>query len=273
MFVRKKVVEKALKLMVDRLVKEYQPERVVLFGSYAYGQPREGSDLDLLILKDTLEESYLVECRRVENIIGDLGRSLPALDVKLMTPDELRERLELEDDFLLEILQRGTILYESPAAQPLNPEEIIKGSKLMPEERQLIKAREWLPRAEEDVEMLRRALVYPEIVDMAAFHLQQAVEKYLKAYLLNKGWRLKRTHNLEALLREAIPFNSELEVFAEVCKKINPWYLAGRYPPFRRRAGQLAPPPTAEEVRQAMREVEPLIGKILQSIRPTTSSS
>lgn len=269
---RKNAVAKALRQMVDKLVQEYQPERVILFGSYAYGRPHEGSDLDLLILKDTSEESYRAEYRRVENVIGDLRHSLPLLDIKIMTPDELRERLELEDDFFLEILQRGIMLYESPAAHPLNPEEIIKGSKFMPEERWLIKAQEWLPRAEQDMETLRRVLTPPELADMAAFHLQQAVEKYLKAYLLNQGWRLKRTHNLEALLQEAISFDSDLEVFAAVCKKINPWYLAGRYPPNRRRARQPAPAPTAEEVRQALGEVEPLLEQILQSIRPATSS-
>lgn len=48
----------SLKKMVERLVQEYQPHKLFLFGSYAYGQPDEQSDLDLLVLKDTTGESW-----------------------------------------------------------------------------------------------------------------------------------------------------------------------------------------------------------------------
>jgi len=55
--------------------------------------------------------------------------------------------------------------------------------------------------------------------EVTGFHLQQAVEKYLKGYLLSQGWELQRIHNLEALLNEAIRFAPGLEGFRELCEE------------------------------------------------------
>jgi len=265
------MVQRAIHGIVQRLVQEYQPERIILFGSYAYGQPHEGSDLDLLIVKDTSWKSYWDEYRRVENIIGDLRRSLPTLDIKLRTPAQLRARLELEDDFYIEIIQRGKVLYESPQAPPLDIEQIIKGSKMTTEERRLRRAGEWLRKAGRDMRMLSMGLEDPDLAEPSAFHLQQAVEKYLKAYLIRNGWRLQRVHDLEKLLNEAIRFDDEFRRFVEVCKKITGWYIEVRYPTDEdeEEAPPLPPPPppTIEEVKQALAEIEPLLEKIRQSIK------
>lgn len=64
----------------------------------------------------------------------------------------------------------------------------------------------------------------------AAFFLQQSVEKLLKAFLLSKGWKLKRTHELDALLDYAIDFDSELEKFRDLCEKVTGYYFTERYP-------------------------------------------
>ena len=62
----------------------------------------------------------------------------------------------------------------------------------------------------------------------AAFHLQQTVEKYLKGYLLSRGWPLKRVHDLEYLLDEAIKFQPELEEFRSLCQELTGNYFIER---------------------------------------------
>lgn len=64
----------------------------------------------------------------------------------------------------------------------------------------------------------------------AAFHLQQALEKYLKGYLIGKGWKLERIHDLEDLLDHAIDFNASFEEFRPLCQEVTEYYIEERYP-------------------------------------------
>ena len=67
-------------------------------------------------------------------------------------------------------------------------------------------------------------------MDGAGFNIQQAIEKYLKGYLLSQGWELRRIHNLETLLNEAIIHEPSLEEFRSPCQVITHYYLTERYP-------------------------------------------
>lgn len=53
----------------------------------------------------------------------------------------------------------------------------------------------------------------------AGYHLQQSVEKYLKGFLLHKGWKLKRIHDLEVLLNDALRYDKTLEKYRSLCQK------------------------------------------------------
>ena len=68
-------------------------------------------------------------------------------------------------------------------------------------------------------------------------HLQQAVEKYLKGWMLDRGWPLRRTHEVERLLDEATTYNPALRPFRGLCERLSNYYLVDRYPP----AGLLGP--------------------------------
>ena len=96
--------------IVERLKRDYQPERIILFGSYAYGEPSEDSDIDLLIVKRTNQRPI---DRRVEvrKLVYDPERTIPFSPL-VYTPEEIEWRLSLGDDFIKEILQKGEILYE-----------------------------------------------------------------------------------------------------------------------------------------------------------------
>lgn len=64
----------------------------------------------------------------------------------------------------------------------------------------------------------------------AAFFLQQTIEKYLKAFLIEKGWKLKKIHELDALLDYAVEFEPGLERFMDLCEKLSGYYFTERYP-------------------------------------------
>jgi len=85
--------------------------------------------------------------------------------------------------------------------------------------------------AKTDWKRAKRNIKENDVV-VAGFYLQQCVEKFMKAFLLSHGWQLKKIHELDALLDEAIKYNSELAVFHELCERITGYYLAERYPPF-----------------------------------------
>ena len=96
-------------IIVKRIVDNYHPEKVILFGSYAYGKPSEESDLDLFIVKDDNKRRIDRFCE-VRKILRDIkGISIQPV---VFTNKELQERLNLEDDFISEIVNRGKVLYE-----------------------------------------------------------------------------------------------------------------------------------------------------------------
>jgi uncharacterized protein len=104
--------QEARKIIGDilrKLVAEYAPQRVILFGSYAYGNPRSDSDIDLLIIKET-SDRFIDRWVTVRRILSDAKRSLP-LDTLILTPQEVAHRLAIGDQFVAEVLERGEVLY------------------------------------------------------------------------------------------------------------------------------------------------------------------
>src|SRR3989338_5614693 len=98
-----------LKKIVRQVVDAYRPEKIILFGSYAYGRPDADSDLDLLIIKKT-SERFIERWINVRQIVSDTKRSIPFEPI-VLTPDEIKERLAIGDQFLEEIIKKGEVLY------------------------------------------------------------------------------------------------------------------------------------------------------------------
>ena len=67
--------------------------------------------------------------------------------------------------------------------------------------------------------------------EAAGFFLQQSLEKYLKAFLLKHNWKLRKIHELDALLDEAAKFQQDLETQRDLCERVSGYYMAERYPP------------------------------------------
>jgi uncharacterized protein len=102
-------IEKTLNEIVRRLVADYKPEKIILFGSYAYGEPHEDSDLDVLIIRET-SERRIDRMRTVHRLTTDAQYRI-AFEPIVMTPAEIEERLEIGDQFIAEIVEKGELLY------------------------------------------------------------------------------------------------------------------------------------------------------------------
>jgi len=98
-----------IKDILERLLAGYTPQKVILFGSYAYGNPRPGSDIDLLIIKET-SERFIDRWVTVRRLLSDPRRTVP-LETIVLTPQEVSKRLAIGDQFLAEILEKGEVLY------------------------------------------------------------------------------------------------------------------------------------------------------------------
>jgi len=101
--------QKTVSSIVKRLVKGYRPTRIILFGSSLTEAPRAGSDLDILIIKDT-DEKLVDRLAEVRRILTDPLRTIP-LDILVLTPAEVKQSLKSKDQFISEIMKRGKVLY------------------------------------------------------------------------------------------------------------------------------------------------------------------
>lgn len=102
-------IQPLLRKIVEVLVVEYRPESIILFGSYAYGEPDSASDVDLLILKET-DKSFPKRWAEVCELVADIVGTTPFSPL-VLTPTELEERRAKGDQFFEEILAKGRTLY------------------------------------------------------------------------------------------------------------------------------------------------------------------
>ena len=104
----KEVIEQKIKEITDKIVKEYQPEKIILFGSWAWGTPHEDSDVDLFIVKESNEKRWEREYELRRKLFGN---KFPPMDLLIYTPVEVERRVVMEDFFIQDILEKGKTLY------------------------------------------------------------------------------------------------------------------------------------------------------------------
>lgn len=100
--------EKEIKKITEQIIKKYKPEKIILFGSYAWGKPGPDSDVDLFIIKKTTKKRWDRERELRLKIFPPI---LP-IDLLIYTPKELKKRSESGDFFVNGIIGRGKVLYE-----------------------------------------------------------------------------------------------------------------------------------------------------------------
>jgi predicted nucleotidyltransferase len=90
-----------------QIAERFRPDKIILFGSFAYGTPHLDSDVDLMVVMPTASRF---------NQAVRIGLALPApfpIDLLVRTPDDLHRGLEDADWFLWEVVEKGKVLYET----------------------------------------------------------------------------------------------------------------------------------------------------------------
>ena len=97
---------RAIRKFAREVAERYKPDKIVLFGSYAYGTPNVDSDVDILVVMPCRNE---LDCS--VRICLNFEAPFP-LDLIVRTPEKLKKRLELGDSFLIDVIEHGVVMYE-----------------------------------------------------------------------------------------------------------------------------------------------------------------
>ena len=203
----------------DDIVREFAPLQVILFGSYAYGTPREHSDVDLLVVMPGPKS----ETRRQEIAIREHIPHRLRMDLLVRSPEDIAYRLSHNDWFLREITEKGEVLYEVVNFFPPPPKKEKCAMNPL--------ALEWVEKAEEDyiaMQQLRQGQ-HP-VYNVVCFLAQQCIEKYLKAWLQEANIRFPRTHDLKELLALIAPTVPIWQVWESDFSFLSRHAVATRYP-------------------------------------------
>ncbi len=215
--VRPEVTDELMADIAARIVAEFHPYRIILFGSYAYGTPHAESDVDLLVVmeKATGQDRYV-------HALYDAAR-IPKLcmDILAYSPAELETRLAMGDFFIKEILERGRMLYDCGKLWK-KPEITIVMSLF----------EEWIGFAEEDFKGAKamNSLIPTPLTNLVCYHAEQCAEKYFKAFLVFHNVAPPRTHDLEELLNLCVAQDAELQTLDASMRLLNPYTTRTRYP-------------------------------------------
>ena len=194
-----RVPRAAIRRYVDQVVARFQPEKVILFGSHAYGRPNADSDVDLLVVMPAYDE--INQSIRIENRL----EAPFLLDLIVRTPKNLAYRLKWNDWFMREVVEKGIVLHD--ANDPgMAPKRRCRSSK--------------------------RALFRPKPTDydIVCYHCQQAVEKYLKGHLQELGTPISKTHNLKALVNLILPSDPTIKSLRPQVHPLTKFAVDYRYP-------------------------------------------
>jgi len=106
----KKTIHQEIERIAEWLKKKYKPEKIVLYGSFVWGEPTASSDVDFLVIKHT-DRPFLERMREVYRLVN-LLHSEVAFEPLVYTPQEIQNRLGLGDSFIKKILEKGEVLYD-----------------------------------------------------------------------------------------------------------------------------------------------------------------
>ena len=102
------VSRKSIQKYADAIAREFRPQRIILFGSHAYGQPTADSDVDLMVVMPQRRWNR----HQATDIRLRLGYAGFPMDLMVWTPERLREWWEAGDGLARDVVGRGAVLYE-----------------------------------------------------------------------------------------------------------------------------------------------------------------
>lgn len=107
--ITKERLENELQNIIEQIIRIYKPQKVILFGSLARGKIKEGTDIDLFIIKKDVPDLGIERIRQLDSLI----RYKLSTDFIVYKPEEVEQRLKLNDPFIKSIFKEGKILYDA----------------------------------------------------------------------------------------------------------------------------------------------------------------
>lgn len=98
---------KVMQKVVSQISHNYAPEKIILFGSLASGCATDARDIDLLVIKKTDQNPW----QRTREVSRLFDHTAP-IDLLVYTPEEISARIEMNDFFILDIMEHGKVVYE-----------------------------------------------------------------------------------------------------------------------------------------------------------------
>lgn len=236
--------------MAQSVVDAVHPVQVVLFGSYARGEPHARSDLDfLVVLPDGSDR------KRLWSEVYQALRPFPVeCDLVVTTPNEIARRGDLVGHVLRPALLEGKVLYDARTGLQRAKIKARSVWEVLPvtERERLETTRRWLTDAEAEFRMAGLAGTEPVLAGRVCFFAQQASEKLLKAVLIFLQIQYPFTHKLDEILALIPPDWPVKSEFGDL-DWLSAWAVKGRYVGDWEPAG-LEEAADALEIAQAIRE-------------------
>jgi predicted nucleotidyltransferase len=102
------ITDSIISEVAAKIVENFHPEKIILFGSQVWGKPKEWGDIDILVIMNFNEPSSKITAK-----ISMVAKpQYVPMDILVRTPDEIRQRIEIGDYFIKRILTEGRVLYE-----------------------------------------------------------------------------------------------------------------------------------------------------------------
>lgn len=212
--------------IVARLIKTFQPTRIILFGSRARGDARPDSDYDFLVESDERPEGMMIMSDGMTWL-----EDFPEIEIQvhLRSPGALERRQNDPGWIDWDVVREGRLVYSERGQSmvPVSKPKLVKENTPKPPE----SLEDWMAHAERNL----RLAVHLS-ADVAAwkedicFNSQQAAEKFLKALIISRHQRPARTHKLRVLLAHLRKIGVALEQLDEDCGYLTP-FGSERYPP------------------------------------------
>ena len=231
---------------VEALRAKVPVREVWLFGSYAEGKAKRDSDVDLFVV--LADDHGLKSPKAACSAIFDGLKLQARVDVHTLNESYWHHPRYRHFGLWADVAEKGIRLYESgdffhPPATDL---PLMPGDPTAPDS--------WFIKARRDLKSARTLLASEDIENTMVL-LQQSVEKLLKGWLVERGWKLERTHALQDLLAEAGDHGIDLQWFADAAETLMRAFFFMRYP-------SDEPVPTVSEVETLLRRIERLFSEL-----------
>lgn len=100
-----------IELLCRAIALKFHPDKIVLFGSHAYGKPGPESDVDLLVVMPFEGSPFLQAAVIFDHVVHAVG--VIPFDLLVRTAQQVQERIQMGDTFMRDVVERGRLMYEA----------------------------------------------------------------------------------------------------------------------------------------------------------------